>query len=215
LAAVDRFRVEIIGRQSHGAEPHHGIDPIVIAAQAIGALQTIRSRTLPPLEPSVVTVGVVRGGTRWNIIPERVELEGTVRTYSDAAQALAERRVREILDGITRAGGAAFELEYERLTPVTINDPALTEELARPLARLLGAERVHRAEPLTAGEDFAYFANAIPGFMFLLGTTPPGGSSGGLHTPTFVADDESVRVGMRVMSGLVLDFLRARAPRDN
>src|SRR5690606_22502936 len=108
FAAVDHFRAAIVGRQSHGAEPHLGVDPIVIAAEAIGALQTIRSRTLAPLEPGVVTVGIVRGGTRWNIIPDRVELEGTVRTYGVDAQAAAERRMREILDGVTRAHGATY-----------------------------------------------------------------------------------------------------------
>ena len=110
LAAVDHFRVTIRGRQSHGAAPHLGIDPVVLAAQAVTALQTIRSRTLSPLAPSVVTVGMIHGGTRFNIIPGEVALEGTVRTYDPAVQDTVERRMREILDGVTRAGGGSFEL---------------------------------------------------------------------------------------------------------
>ena len=211
FAAVDQFLAAIVGRQTHGAEPHLGTDPIVIAAEAIGALQTIRSRTLSPLEPSVVTVGLVRGGTRWNIIPERVELEGTVRTYSPATQATIERRMHEILDGVSRAGGARYELEYRRITPVTVNDPALSAELARVLEGTLGTDRVVVQTPVMAGEDFAYFADAVPGFFFRLGTRPPGGTSGGLHTPTFVADDAAVEIGMRAMASLVLEFLEARA----
>src|SRR5919106_1065865 len=114
MAASDHFRATIRGRQSHGAAPELSIDPVVMASQAVLALQTIRSRNLSPLEPSVVTVGIIRGGTRWNIIPGEVQLEGTVRTFSVEAQNTVERRVREILAGITAAGGGSFELDYRR-----------------------------------------------------------------------------------------------------
>ena len=170
LAAVDHFRVTIRGRQSHGAAPHLGIDPVVMAAQAITALQTIRSRTLSPLAPSVVTVGMIHGGTRFNIIPGEVALEGTVRTYDPAVQDTVERRIREILDGVTRAGGGAFELDYERIVPVTINDPALTARSVPSLVAALGEDQVTVADPWMAGEDFSRFANEVPGFFYLLGT---------------------------------------------
>ena len=150
LAAVDHFRVTIRGRQSHGAAPHLGIDPVVMAAQAITALQTIRSRTLSPLAPSVVTVGMIHGGTRFNIIPGAVALEGTVRTYDPAVQDTVERRIREILDGVTRAGGGAFELDYDRIVPVTINDPALTERSIPSLVAALGEDQVTMADPWMA-----------------------------------------------------------------
>ncbi|HEY8519631.1 MAG TPA: amidohydrolase [Gammaproteobacteria bacterium] len=213
-AAVDHFRATIRGRQSHGAAPQDGIDPIVMAAQAVTALQTIRSRNLPPLAPSVITVGIIRGGTRYNIIPGEVHLEGTVRTYDPAVQDTVERRMHEILDGITRAGGGGYELEYDRITPVVINDRALAERMLPTLRRVLGAERVHDIEPQMAGEDFAYFANEVPGFFYRLGTRTPGGESGGLHTPTFLADDGAVAVGMRLMTSVVLDYLRARSGED-
>ena len=210
LAAVDHFVIRIIGQQSHGAYPELGVDPVVMASQAVMALQTIRSRNLPPLEPSVVTVGIMRGGTRFNIIPDEMWLEGTVRTYSPDVRNTVERRMDEILAGITAAGGGSYELEYDRGTPATINDRALTERMAPTLSRVMGAENVEVLDPVMGGEDFAYFANEIPGFFFRLGMVATGVESGGHHTPTFQADDASVPIGMRAMSNLLLDYLRNR-----
>lgn len=210
LAAVDHFRVRIIGQQAHGAYPELGIDPVVMASQAVMALQTIRSRNLPSLEPSVVTVGIIRGGTRFNIIPDEVQLEGTVRTYAPEVRDAVERRMDEILDGITAAGGGSYVLEYDRGTPATINDEALSARMAPTLERVVGADRVEVLAPVMGGEDFAYFANEVPGFFFRLGMVAPGEESGGHHTPTFRADDASVPIGMRAMSNLLLDYLRGR-----
>ncbi|HEX7181442.1 MAG TPA: amidohydrolase [Thermoanaerobaculia bacterium] len=210
MAAVDQFRIRVKGKQAHGAYPHLGIDPVVMAAQAILALQTIRSRTLPALEPSVVTVGIVRGGERFNIIPGEVLLEGTVRTYKEEIRKQVESRMREILDGVTRGGGGSFEMEYQRNAPATVNDPALTEKVRPLLERALGAGNVKAVEPTMGGEDFAYFANVVPGVYFRLGVLKPGTTSGGLHTPTFRADDSSVAVGMKAMARLLADYLSSR-----
>ena len=217
MAAVDQFTAKIKGKQAHGAQPHLSVDPVVLAAQAILALQTIRSRNLSAFEPSVVTVGIVRGGERFNIIPAEVLLEGTVRTYNQEVQATVERRMREILDGITRSGGGSFELDYRKNTPATLNDRTLTETVRPLLERTLGAGNVKVVEPSMAGEDFAYFANQVPGFFFRLGVLKPGTTSGGLHTPTFRADDSAVPAGMRVMARLLVDYLtlsnQNRSPR--
>ena len=207
LAAVDQFRITLRGEQAHGAAPHLSIDPVVMAAQTITALQTIRSRNLSPLAPSVVTVGIVRGGTRFNIIPATVHLEGTVRTYDPEVQDTVERRMREIVDGVTRAGGGSFEMEYDRITPVVINDHELTAWAVPALAAVVGAEHVSEADPWMAGEDFARFANEAPGFFFFLGTQKPGTTSGGHHAPTFRADDAALPVGVRAMTHLVWDYL--------
>lgn len=207
MAAVDQFTAKVKGKQAHGAWPHLSVDPIVMAAQAVMALQTIRSRNLSPFEPSVVTVGIFRGGERFNIIPGEVHLEGTVRTYNEEVRGEVERRMREILDGITRAGGGSFELEYRKNAPATVNDPALAKTSAALLARSVGADNVKLVEPSMGGEDFAYFANQIPGFYFRLGVVAPGTTSGGLHTPTFRADDSAVAVGMKAMSRLLVDWL--------
>jgi amidohydrolase len=207
LAAVDHFWITIQGRQAHGASPQLSVDPVVMAAQAVLALQTIRSRNLPPLEPSVITVGMIHGGERFNIIPGAVRMEGTVRTYSAAVRDEVERRMREILAGVTAAGGGSVELTYERGSPAVINDVALTGGMVPTIERIMGAEQVHRLEPAMVGEDFSYFANAVPGFYFRLGVQQPGTISGDHHTPTFQADDSAIPIGMRVMTALVLDYL--------
>ncbi|MFW6079953.1 MAG: M20 metallopeptidase family protein [Gemmatimonadota bacterium] len=207
LAAVDHFRIDITGRQAHGAAPHESVDPVVMASQAVTALQTIRSRNLSPLAPSVVTVGIIRGGERFNIIPETVHLEGTVRTYDPDVRDAVERRMDEILRGITMAGGGSYTLDYDRGTPATINDTTLTARMAPTLAAVMGEDGVETLPPTMGGEDFAYFANEVPGFYFRLGSTDPGHGSGGHHTPTFRADDASVPIGMRVMANLLVDYL--------
>lgn len=209
LAASDHFWITVRGRQSHGASPHLSVDPVVMASQAVLALQTIRSRNLSPLEPSVLTVGMIHGGERFNIIPGEVRLEGTVRTYDTVVQNQVERRMREILAGITAAGGGGFDMTYQRGSPPVINDAALTERMVPMIERVLGAENVTRLEPAMVGEDFSYFANEVPGFYFRLGVQKPGTVSGDHHTPTFQADDAAIPVGIRVMTGLVLDYLGA------
>jgi amidohydrolase len=213
MAAADRFIIRIKGRQSHGASPHLSIDPIVMASQAVMTLQTIRSRNLSPFEPSVVTIGLIRGGERNNIIPEQVEMHGTVRTFDPRVQAEVERRMREILDGVTRAGGGTYELQYEKQTPVTVNNPELSARLRPTMERIMGAQNVMTVAPTTGAEDFGFFANEVPGFFYRLGTVAPGTTSGDHHTPTFMADDAAIPIGMRVMTGLVLDYLNSAGAR--
>jgi amidohydrolase len=213
MAAADRFVIRVKGRQSHGASPHLSIDPVVMASQAVLALQTIRSRNLSPFEPSVVTVGMIRGGERNNIIPAEVELQGTVRTFDPAVQDEVERRMREIMEGVTRAGGGTYEMTYDRGVPVTVNNRELAARLHPTLVRLMGEGNVLTVPPTTGAEDFAFFANTVPGFFYRLGTVAPGTTSGDHHTPTFMADDASIPIGMRVMTGLVLDYLAAGSGR--
>jgi amidohydrolase len=210
MAAADALDVTIKGRQAHGARPELAIDPVVIASQAVMALQTIHSRNVPPRAPTVLTIGMIRGGQRRNIIPAEVEMQGTVRTYDPKVQDLVERRIREVLDGVTKAGGATFDMTYLRQYPVTINDPALTKASLPSLAR---AAKVAEGEPRTGSEDFSYFSNETPGFFYFLGVRKPGGASGDHHTPTFTADDGAVAVGMRAMSYLLLDYLARESVR--
>lgn len=210
LAAVDHFIIKIRGKQGHGAAPHLSIDPVVMGAQAVMAFQTIRSRTLSPLEPSVVTVGIFRGGQRFNIIPGEVHLEGTVRSYNPEVRDTVERRMHEILEGITTSYGGTFELNYDRGTPATINDPDLAKMMLPTMERVMGKENVITRDPTMGGEDFAYYANEIPGFFYWLGMVKPGTTSGGHHNPKFMADDSCIPVGMRVMTNLLLDYLKAK-----
>ena len=207
FAYSDGFVAIIKGKQSHGAAPHEGVDPIVIASQVVLALQTIRSRNVAPLDPSVITVGIFRGGERYNIIPEQVELHGTVRSYTPAVRALQERRMREVIEGTVAAGGGSYELRYAPGSPAVFNDSALTARMVPSLKRTLGAANARLVPPTMGGEDFSYFTLDAPGMFMKLGTTTPGGASGGWHTPTFLGDDQAVPTGMRAMANLLADYL--------
>ena len=209
MASATSWQAVIKGRPAHGSTPHLSVDPVVVASEVVLALQTIRSRNLNPRTPSVLTVGVIQGGTRHNIIPAEVELKGTIRTFEKSVQDTVETRMREIFAGITRAYRAEFTLEFNRSHPVTVNDSLLTTRLAPTLQRVLGSRNVRERPPITGAEDFSYFANEVPGFYFFLGAVPAGRKSGGHHTPTFYADDGAIPVGIRAMTGLVLDFLAA------
>jgi amidohydrolase len=207
-ASSDHFIITIRGKQAHGAWPQLSVDPVVTAAQAILALQTIRSRNLAPTVPAVVTVGIVRGGERNNIIPEEVRLEGTVRTYDEDVRKQILERIEEILDGVTRSAGATFALEVIPYAPPVVNDEELSRRLRPTMERVVGAENVVDVDPVMGAEDFAWFAREVPGFYWRLGVVEEGTTSGALHTPDFRAGDGALPVGMRVMANLVVDYLR-------
>jgi len=208
LSAADTWEVKIVGRQAHGARPELSVDPIVTAAQFVEALQTIRSRTFSGSEPGVVTIGTIHGGQRHNIIPAEVTLTGTIRTFQIEMSKLAETRLRAILKGVTEAAGATGEVvRYERGAPATINQPELTRATVPSLERVVGKQHVSRIPPAMGSEDFSYFANEVPGFFFRLGQVKPGTTSGDHHTPTFLADDSSIPVGIKTMSVVILDYL--------
>jgi amidohydrolase len=208
LAAADTWEVKITGRQSHGARPELAIDPIVTAAEFVQALQTIRSRTFAGSEPAVVTIGTIHGGQRHNIIPGEVTLSGSIRTFSMEKSQLAEARLRAILKGITEAAGATGEVvRYDRAAKATINDGPLTQETVPALERAAGKAHVKRIPPAMVSEDFSFFANEVPGFFYRVGQVKPGTTSGDHHTPTYLADDGTIPVGVEVMSYVVLDYL--------
>lgn len=207
FAASDQFVINIHGKQAHGAWPHLAVDPVVMAADVIQAFQTIRSRNMNPQTAGVLTVGVVRGGQRYNIIPETVELQGTVRTYDADVQDMVERRMHEILKGVTSAYGGSYDMQYKRTTPATVNNFSLTDWAREQLKPALGAGDVKYYPPVMGAEDFAYFANVVPGFYYWLGVTPEGKDNGALHTPTMRADDGAIPVGIEAMTALVTGFL--------
>ena len=209
-AASTSWRARVVGRQAHGATPHLGIDALVTASQIVNLLQTIRSRTLSPFEPAVVTVGVFQAGDRRNIIAGEAHLEGTVRTFSDSITALIKSRMREIFTGVTTGAGAKYELTFDETIPVTVNDTALATRFGTVLERVVGAENVGIVPPETGAEDFSYFAREVPSFYFKLGAVRRGNISGGHHTPTFRADDEAIPLGVRAMTALVLEALQGK-----
>lgn len=206
-ASSDNFHIRLTGRSAHAAWPHVGVDPIVMGAQAVLGLQTIRARNLSPYDPSVVSVTQFHGGVRNNISPDEVVLEGTVRLFDEAQRDYVEQRFHEILDGVARMSGGAYTLDYIRRNPVNVNDPALLERMLPSIRAAAGPARVLARQPWMAAEDFAWFAREVPALFLHLGTVAPGTTSGNNHTPTFMADDAAIPVGMRLMCRMALDYL--------
>lgn len=216
MASGDFFTLTIKGKQTHGAVPWGGVDPIVIGAQIVSAFQTIVSRSVNITEaPAVVTVGRFSGGVRANIIPETVVIEGTVRAFDENVRQDIHRRMRDIATMYAQASGATAELELGLGYPVTRNDPALTERMLPTLRRAAGAEEV-REGPLTGtAEDFAYYQQKVPGLFFFLGVTPRDQDytkAPQNHSPLFFADESALPVGVRALSSLAVDFLRGPQP---
>jgi amidohydrolase len=215
MASGDGFTIRITGKQTHGAVPWGGIDPIVVGAQIVMALQTIVSRSVNITEaPAVVTIGAFNGGNRFNIVPERVELLGTVRAFSEDVRKDIHRRIRDIATKIADASGATAEISYGIGYPATINDPALTERMAPTLRRVAGADNVRIGALTGTAEDFAFFQQKVPGMFFFLGVTPQGvdpKTAPQNHSPLFFADEGALPLGVRAMTNLALDFLFGRA----
>ena len=214
MASADSFVIKIKGRQTHGAVPWGGIDPIVIGSQVVMALQTIISRTVNITEaPAVVTVGRFTGGNRSNIVPEEVELEGTVRAFDESVRKDIHQRIRSIATHLSEAAGGTATVEFGLGYPVTRNDPALTERMLPTLRRAAGAENV-RLGPLTGtAEDFSFFQQKVPGLFVFLGVTPRDQDYTKVpqnHSPLFFADESALPVGVKVMSNLAIDYLTGK-----
>ncbi|HYX41334.1 MAG TPA: amidohydrolase, partial [Pyrinomonadaceae bacterium] len=166
MASSDHFVITIHGKKVHGAYPHDGIDAVVVAAECVTALQTIRSRRVDTTEPLVITVGIIQGGNRFNIIADEVKLEGTVRTLSEDVRKRAQSLMRETLDGITKAYGATFEMKYEEGAAVTYNEPALVEETLPTIRGIIGEKNLVSPKPQMGAEDFSYYQRVVPGFYY-------------------------------------------------
>lgn len=211
LAASDPLRIVVHGRQTHGAQPWNGVDPITIAAQIVLGLQTIPSRqTNITLAPSLVTIGSIQGGVRGNIIPDSVVLVGTVRTFDAAMQDDIHARIRRTATLIAQSAGATADVTIEKSYPVTVNDPALVTRMVPTLARVVGAGRLGSSALRTGAEDFSFFAQRVPGLYIYLGVTPPGQDLDTVpvnHSPRFFADERALPVGVRALAHLAVDYL--------
>lgn len=210
-ANSDRFQITIRGKMAHGSAPHKGVDAIVVAAEAITALQTIRSRQTNTRQPLVISIGTIQGGQRENILAEEVTLGGTVRTYDAAFRDGVVEMMKRILKGITEAHGATYTMDYRIGYPSIINQEALVKATLPAFKRLLGEANVLEVIPSMGGEDFSYFAQVTPGFYFRLGVAnEKKGIIHGAHTPMFDADEDSLKTGVQVMAAAVCDFLNAK-----
>ncbi len=214
LASSDSFTIRIVGKKVHAAWPHQGIDPIVVSAEAIAALQTIRSRRIDPLEPMVLTIGSIHGGNRHNIIADEVRMEGTVRTHSEQVRERVRTLMKEILSGVATSHGAAAEIAWSPASnPPTINNTAELEASLPVFRKLVGAANVIQTPPVMGAEDYTYFLKAVPGFMFWLGVgNPERGMTAMLHTADFDADEASLPIGVKAMTSLVFDYLDRHRP---
>ncbi len=211
MAASDWFSITVKGRQSHGSAPWMGVDPIVVSAQIIMGLQTIVSRqTELTKEAAVITVGRIQSGIRENIIPEEAFMAGTIRTLDDAMQDKIHEKIRLTATNIAESAGATAEVVIDRKTPVTYNDPVLTEKVVGSLQRAAGAENVIRINAVTGAEDFAFYQKKIPGFFFFVGAMPPNQDPNTVpahHTPDFMIDERGMLTGLKAMLNLTLDYM--------
>ncbi len=213
MAAADRFVIKIKGKQAHGSTPWSSVDPIVTAAQVINGLQTVVSRqTELTKEAAVVSVGMIRGGVRNNIIPEEVEMIGTIRTLDTEMQEKVHNDIKRTAIKIAESQGATAEVDIQIGYPVTYNDPALTLKMLPSLEKAAGKDNVDLVNAITGAEDFSFFQKEVPGLYFFVGGRPlkqPEGDIilGGHHTPDFYIDESGLIVGVKAMLNLTLDYM--------
>ena len=211
MASADRFRIFLKGVQTHGAMPWRGIDPIVVGSQVVLGLQTIVSRRMDiTKEPSVVTVGVFQGGVRQNIIPDDVKLEGTIRTFDEEQRVEVQEHVKRITEMIAEAGGAKAKVFIDKGYDVTINHPGLTAWSVPVLGRIAGEGNVGVVDKICGSEDFSCYQQKVPGFFYFVGCTPPkddAAIAAPNHSPRFFVDEDCLKIGVKTLSGLALDWL--------
>ena len=214
MAAVNEFRIDLKGVQTHGSTPWTGIDPIVTAAQIVNNIQTIVSRSLPLTEAgAVVTIGSIHGGVRSNIIPESLYMLGTIRTLDEDMKATVLQRLEEIVYNTAKANNTKAEITYQVSYPITYNDPGLYENMLPSLKRINGPESVHFMNAITGAEDFSFFQKEVPGLYFFIGGAKEGtdpAKAAPHHTPDFYVDDSAMLTGVKSMTTLALDYLSKR-----
>lgn len=205
MARPDEFRIEIIGKGGHAAAPHASVDPIVAASQVVTAIQTIISRNIDPMEPAVITIGKIQGGTAHNIIPEKVEMVGTVRTFSKKHAEFIRDRIEQIVKGITGSTGASYNFEFDFGYPAVNNTAWATDTLVKTASEIIGADHVIQMDkPVMAGEDFAFYQEHFPGVFFFLGSgSEEAGAVHVWHHPRYNVDEECFKTGAALMASLV------------
>ena len=208
LAGANSFTITVDGRGGHAARPHAAVDPVMVAAHVVTALQTLVSREAPPEEPAVLTLGSLVAGTAPNIIPDRAVIKGTIRAYDGELMRTLERRLEETAGGVARALRADARVEYQMHYPPTVNDAAMAELLAGAARAALGPEAVQSAEPVMAAEDFSFVLQRVPGAMLSLGVRAPDWTEPRpVHTARFDLDESALPVGVACMASAALAFL--------
>jgi amidohydrolase len=211
MASADDVKITVSGRQTHGAMPWLGVDPIVVSAQIVLALQTIISRQIDVTrEPSVLTIGSIHGGVRNNIIPDEVKMHGTVRTFNEEMRADILTRVEETCCAIAKSGRAHAHVNVRKGYSVTVNDTRLTEQSVPTLESVAGKGRVFMVPKICGSEDFSFYQHKVPGFFFFVGCTAAehdASKAAPNHSPRFFVDEASMKLGVRSLAALALDWL--------
>lgn len=211
-ASADIFSITLHGKSSYAAWPQKGVDTMLVAAECITALQSIKSRRIDAFEPVLFTIGTIHGGKSPHTIADEIKLQGTVRTFNRDVRNQIEQLTRQTLTGVTEAYGATFDLDYKSITTVVFNEPKLVEESLSSIRRAVGNTNVFEFPKRMGAEDFSYYEQVIPGFFLRLGS---GNKSKGItaesHTPEFDIDEDCLVVGVKVMSNIAIDFLERHA----
>lgn len=217
MAASDWFKIKIMGKQTHGAYPWLGIDPIVTASQIIMGLQTIVSRNVNITESAaVISVGQINAGVRSNVIPEELTMNGTIRSLDSKVQQMVHFRIKQIATAIAESAGATADVTITNKTAITYNDPSLTEKMIPTLEAVAGKENVLLTPAVTGAEDFSFYQEKIPGLYFFLGGAPKGkpiSETAPHHTPDFYIDEGGFVLGMKAMSELTIDYMEMNAKK--
>ncbi|MFV8357309.1 amidohydrolase [Flavobacterium sp. XS1P32] len=217
MAASDWFTIKINGKQTHGAYPWLGIDPIATAAQIIMGIQTIVSRNINLAEsPAVISVGQINAGVRSNVIPEELIMTGTIRSLDVKVQEMLHSRLKKVVTSIAESAGATAEVNITNQTLITYNDPTLTEKMIPTLEATAGKENVSITPAVTGAEDFSYYQEKIPGLYFFLGGAPKGkpiSETAPHHTPDFYIDESGFLLGMKVLSNLTIDYMEMQSKK--
>ena len=210
MAAAQSFTIKVKGKQSHGSQPWSGVDPILISAKIIDGLQTIISREARLTnEAAVITVGKIKSGVRFNIIPEDAEMIGTIRTLDYGMKDHINRRMMEMVPDIAKAYGGEATIEIKDATDITYNDPDLVSTMLPTLNRVAGTANIQTQKAVTGAEDFSYFQKEVPGFFFFLGGMTPGNKEPfPHHTPDFRIDESGLILGVKALTELSLDYLK-------
>lgn len=209
MASPDIFNIKVIGKGGHGAVPQEAIDPIVITCQIVNSLQTIVSRKINPLDPVVITCGRIQGGDCHNVIPNEVELEGTIRTFNEETRNWVPKVMEDLIRGITTSQGAAYEFKYEPKYPALINDKYMTSFAKESLKKVVGEENVFDLkEPNMGGEDFAYFAQKVPSAFIFVGIANNKSEPVIHHNPYFKWDSKNVGILAQGLSQIAIDYLK-------
>ncbi|MCH8958319.1 MAG: amidohydrolase [Proteobacteria bacterium] len=211
MASYDNFKIRVQGLQAHASKPWRSIDPIVVAAQIVLGIQTIASRQVNvTLAPSVISIGSIHGGIRNNIIPDEVEMLGTIRSFDAGMRKDIQRRLVTTVENIAESAGTTATVEFHYGYPVTVNDPELTAAMLPTLRSIAGADNVIEIDLITGAEDFSYFQQEVPGFYFMLGATPAGQDASVAptnHSPLFLVDESTLLVGLDALIGVTLSYM--------